>query len=282
MITRNYFTFPFYIPRILRLWHNWPEYLLDYLIRRNPRFRKRAAAIYRLRNGTRFVDFSGTLAGTMAVVFVRREYGSFERHRTIVDVGANIGCFAVHAAQVCPEARIYCYEPEQSNFDCLKHNIDINRLADRVTAFRYAVASHSGPRHLAVTAESLTNSFHSHPVDARHETVDCTTLRDIFASQRLDAIDLLKMNCEGTEYEILESCSWDDFKRIANIRLEYHNLGAQGRTGDSLARLLQTRGYRIERFTRYRQAASGFIWAARLWICLEVGGALPSVISTTI
>lgn len=255
MITQNYFTFPFYIPRICSVWSNWPEYLFNYVLRR------RRPAEYRTRSGFRLIDGEGSLAGTLAVVFVRREYGSLERFRTIVDIGANMGSFAVYAAQSCPDARIYCYEPEQQNFGLLKQNIEINKLEGRVSALQCAVASHNGLRELAV-GESPLNSFHIASDDASRQIVKCTTLRNILTDQRLEAIDLLKMNCEGAEYEILEACSETDFERIANIRLEYHNLDAQNRNGESLARWLETRGYRIERFTR-RLTESGFIWAAR-------------------
>jgi FkbM family methyltransferase len=180
--------------------------------------------------------------------------------RTIVDVGAHKGIFAVHAAQSCPDARVYCYEPEQQNFDYLQRNIAVNGLESRVSAFRCAVGSVNGPRNLAV-GTSLVNSFHIIPHGASCQTVNCTTLKEIFARHQLDTIDLLKMNCEGAEYEILESCSRADFDRIANIRLEYHNLKA-AHSGDSLSGFLATRGYRIERFTRYLNS-SGFIWATR-------------------
>jgi len=255
MFPQNYLTFPFYIPRICSLWTNWPEYLFNYLLRRN------RPAEYRTRTGFRLIDGRGTLAGTLAEVFVRREYGSLERFRTIVDIGANMGSFAVYAAQSRPDARIFCYEPEQQNFRLLKQNIQINGLEGRVSVFHCAVASHNGRRQLAV-GESPVNSFHIFSDDVGHQMVDCTTLRNILADQGLEAIDLLKINCEGAEYEILEGCSETDFKRIANIRLEYHKLDAHGRNGEILSRWLKARGYRIERFTR-RPNETGFIWATR-------------------
>jgi FkbM family methyltransferase len=213
-------------------------------------------AEYRMRNGFRLTDATGTLSQ----VFVRRQYGSLERFRTIVDVGANVGSFAVYAAQPDRDVRIYCYEPEQQNFCLLKQNIRINGLEGRVSAFQCAVASSEGRRNLAVVACPL-NSFHVLPDGGRYQIVDCTTLKNILADHHLEAIDLLKMNCEGAEYEILEGCSKSQFERIANIRLEYHNLDAS-RSGESLSRYLETRGYRIERFTR-RLGHSGFIWATR-------------------
>jgi FkbM family methyltransferase len=254
MLSKNCFTLPFYIPRICRTLNNWPEYLFNYVSRVS------RPAEYRMRNGARLIDETGALPGTMAVVFVRREYGPLKRFRTIVDIGAHRGTFAVHAAHASPEAKVYCYEPEQRNFAFLQQNIDANGLGSRVSAFRCAVGASKGPRKLAV-GTSLLNSFHIIPEDACSQTVNCTTVNEIFARHELDAIDLLKMNCEGAEYEILESCSRADFDRIANIRLEYHNLTAPN-SGESLSGFLATRGFKLERFTRYLNK-SGFIWVTK-------------------
>ena len=95
LISKNYFTVPFYIPRVCRLCSNWHEYLRNYLLR------KKTPANYRLRNGVRLIDDTGTLTGTVAVGFVRREYGTMSGFRTIVDIGAHVGIFAIYAAQSC-------------------------------------------------------------------------------------------------------------------------------------------------------------------------------------
>jgi len=255
MITQNYFTLPFYIPRICRLWSNWPEYLLNYVLRR------RRPAVYRMRKGLMVLDTTGSLPGTLAEVFVRRRYGSVAGFRTIVDVGANVGSFAVYAAQASPGARIFCYEPEPQNFVRLRQNLRINGLDERVAAFQCAVSSSGEPRNLGVGVSQL-NSFEYLRGGANYQVVACTTLRDIRAEHRLDRLDLLKMNCEGAEYEILDACSNSDLEGILNIRLEYHNLDGKSRNGEYLRRWLQARGYRIERFTR-RLTDSGYICAVR-------------------
>jgi FkbM family methyltransferase len=255
MITQNYFTLPFYIPRICWLWTNWPEYLLNYVLRR------RRPTQYRLRSGLRVIDATGTLPGTLAEVFVRRRYGTVARFRTIVDVGANVGSFAVYAAQSSPRARIFCYEPEEQNFQRLKRNLSINGLEGRVTAYQCAVASSIVPRKLAVSVSQL-NAFDDLRDGASHQVVACTTLQDIRREHGLDTLDLLKMNCEGAEYEILGAGSQADYDGVLNIRLEYHNLDGASRNGESLRRHLEARGYRIQRFTR-RLTDSGFIWATR-------------------
>ncbi|MEY4385625.1 MAG: hypothetical protein RLY20_908 [Verrucomicrobiota bacterium] len=255
MVSPHYFTFPFYIPRTIRLVADWPFYFWNYLLRRN------RPTEYRLRSGTSIKDDSGALTGTMAVVFIRREYGSARGLKTVLDIGANMGCYALYAADAGPEAKIYCYEPEQKNFEQLKQNVAHNKLEARIATINCAVAGNSGDRDLAV-GDALLNSFHIIPTHARNQRVSCVTIREIIKAHKLEAIDMLKMNCEGAEYEILESCTPEEFEHIRRIRLEYHNLGQPGRDGESLARLLESKGYRIERFSIYR-GGSGFIWATR-------------------
>ena len=52
--------------------------------------------------------------------------------------------------------------------------------------------------------------------------VDCTTLPDIFEKQKLEKIDLLKLDCEGAEVEILKTVSDELLHRIRQIVMEIH------------------------------------------------------------
>jgi FkbM family methyltransferase len=232
----------------------------------NYALRRKGTAEYHLRDGYRLVDGTGTLAGTIAVVFIRREYGTIREFKTIVDIGANMGSFAIYAARSCPKAKILCYEPHPQNFVYLNENISVNSLGERITAFQCAVASTSGQRIFGL-GQSPTHSLVGAETGVS-ETVHCTTLADILSSQRLETIDFLKINCEGAEYEILESCAQADFKRITNIRLEYHDLDGAKKNGRAISRFLESQGYQIQRFTRYIEKSglfkeSGFIWASR-------------------
>lgn len=255
IISQHYLTFPFYFPRIIHQIDNWPSYVANYMLRRE------RPTEYRFRMGCRLIDGTGTVAGTIAVVFVRREYGLLKNCRVIVDIGSNMGAFAIYAALSCPHARIYCFEPEERNFSFLRTNISINSLEGRVMVHQLAVASTSGERAMAVTTSPL-NSLVIEEAGGCRAIVRCVTLPDVLAGVESDRVDVLKMNCEGAEYEILESAREADFERIPDIRLEYHNLNPPGRNGRSLAKLLQGRGYRIRRFTDYKNV-SGFIWAVR-------------------
>ncbi len=41
----------------------------------------------------------------------------------VVDVGANVGSFAVWALHRWPDSIVHCYEPVPSNFDLLRRNL---------------------------------------------------------------------------------------------------------------------------------------------------------------
>ena len=226
----------------------------NYLLRRTNRTE------YRMRNGVRLSTNRHTdghhccclrpsrVRADRAVQDDRRHRGARRQLRRVRGAGLPRGAHLLLRARMRELCHASGEHPHQ-------------RPRRRVSTIQYAVASTSGPRDL-VLRDSLQNTFHMAPLNGNRQTVRCTTLRDIFRAHDLDTIDLLKINCEGSEYEILEGCSDEEFGRIAHIRLEYHNLDAAKHNGKSLSSLLERRGFTIERFTNYRNT-SGFIWAAR-------------------
>jgi FkbM family methyltransferase len=255
MISQHYFSFAFYIPRILILCKNWDEYLYNYV------FRKKRPAEYVFRNGLRLIDNAGTMAGTLAVVFVRREYGVPRNGKVIVDIGANMGCFSIFAAEVNKGAVILCYEPELHNYEMLKENILVNDLQNRVSAYQCAIAGDRETKEMNLH-ESPLNSLVIGAQSLRRQTVNCIMLSDIISNNNLTQIDFLKINCEGAEYDIIERCPDVDIRKVQTLRLEYHNIDDETRNGLWLAEHLKKRGFAIKRFTTYRKE-SGFIWACR-------------------
>lgn len=255
MGSSHYFTFWFQVPRVLATFTNWHHYLWNYLTR------AKSPCTYLFRTGHELTDSVGTLAGTLAVVYVRREYGIPTGAQTIVDVGANMGAFSLFAAQRCPNARILAYEPASANYRSLKDNIERNGLSAQILAIQAAVVGKSGPVRLNLS-ESPLHSVDSTGLSSVHEDVRGVELAQTLEENGLEHVDFLKLNCEGAEYEILRSVPQTVLDTIDVIRLEYHNLDTKERNGQALARLLTTRGWKVERFTTYRRI-SGFIWARR-------------------
>lgn len=112
----------------------------------------------------------------------------------IVDVGANIGIFSIMAGRAFPNATIYAIEPEDKNFQQLLKNIKLNNLKN-IKPIKAIVSNSVGKKTLYL---SKFNSAHSTNFinDSETQIVDSLTLKSF------DKIDILKVDTEGSEYEI--------------------------------------------------------------------------------
>jgi hypothetical protein len=112
------------------------------------------------------------------------------------------------------------------------------------------VAGHTGSRKLLVDSSAwLLNSLCRHSTARQPLAVTCTTL-DIILDE-VGYCDLLKLDCEGSEYEILHGCSPETLSRVKRIVGEYHEWPGIDGTGQELCRFLESRSFRIDRFESF-------------------------------
>jgi FkbM family methyltransferase len=52
--------------------------------------------------------------------------------------------------------------------------------------------------------------------------VECVTLKQALKENNIDHVDYLKMDCEGVEWEILETIDEETRSKIRIIGMEYH------------------------------------------------------------
>jgi hypothetical protein len=76
--------------------------------------------------------------------------------------------------------------------------------------------------------------------------VEATTLRDLLGTAP-GPVDLVKLDCEGAEYEILAALDADGFARVRRFALEYHAAAGRSAAQGALAltALLEGHGYRV-------------------------------------
>ena len=138
---------------------------------------------------------------------------------TIIDVGAHIGLFALYAFQYCKKGRIYCFEPVRENYELLLTNLQMNNVKN-VFPFQTAI---SGKRSSSVIYLSQDESGHSMYIPSSKKLeIKTTTLKDIIDENSINRCDLIKIDCEGAEYDIIESLPEVYFKKIRKIVMEYH------------------------------------------------------------
>ena len=166
---------------------------------------------------------------------------------TVVDIGANVGVFVVWAACELGAKRIVAVEPAPSSIRALRANITRNEVA-AVTVLEAAVARTStratlyrrGPASMNTLYADHVSEGLAHPA----ASVRVITLDDVFAEAGIDGCDLLKLDCEGAEYDILLGAGEGTLAKIGHIVGEYH-VGLNEYGPETLATLLEDRGFEV-------------------------------------
>lgn len=200
-----------YIPRIISRVRPWPQFLLTYMRLRDLPGR------YQIR-GLRF-DAHPIDVSTLAVIFIKEDYGVDVPGKTVVDIGANIGAFALLAAG-SPEASVYAYEPVSATYDQLMANIRLNDLEGRVQGFNMAVTGGREDRVITISEHGSPFSTVYGDGSGITEPVKCIGLDDVFKDNEILRCDVLKLDCEGAEFEILYASQL--LSRVDHIWMEYH------------------------------------------------------------
>ncbi len=139
---------------------------------------------------------------------------------TIIDIGANIGAFSIFAAHNAKKGIIYAFEPSVENYVLLKKNIKLNNITN-LKPINQAVAAKNGTTKLYL--DKSNKAAHSiNIVSKDYNVVKTVSLSNVFKTHRIKECNLLKLDCEGAEYEILLNTSSSTFKKINKIVCEYH------------------------------------------------------------
>lgn len=251
------------LPLVARKVKNWPSFMYNYALGLTPR------GGYVFRNGARIKIGRGIDHVPIIEIFLREDYGKMPDNAVIIDLGANIGVFTVYATTTARKVTVYAYEPLRDFYNLMRENVELNRQDSTVECFNYAVASEATTRTLYVKGTdfffpTLVGKETSNGQESAPESIEvrCTTLADIIESNKLERVDMLKMDCEGAEYEILYPTPPSYFERIKEIRMEYHNLDTEERHLESLTRFLKKHGYRITH-VQATSDTNGSVWASR-------------------
>jgi FkbM family methyltransferase len=153
--------------------------------------------------------------------------------RRIVDIGANCGWFSLVARAYFPDAAISAYEPNPIVLPALRSNvanIDVEVCAT-------AVGGAAGWVRLE-HPEGATNLGRTVPGG----DIPCVPIREVL--DRTGTVDLLKLDCEGAEWEILNALPSSSVRWLT---MEYHLWGKDSRTHADMRELLGKMDFRVIR-----------------------------------
>jgi len=167
---------------------------------------------------------------------------------TCVDVGANIGYFSVLAAALVGDAgRVFAFEPDPANCALLRHNANLNGHRERIEIVEGALAAADGRARLFLSPDNL-GDHQLYAGDEARDSVDVTLLHgSTYLADRLDRLDLLKIDTQGTEHAVvaglmplLTSLRRGPRSRMTRIMVELtpYSLRQAGASGRELIELL--------------------------------------------
>ncbi len=211
----------------------------------------------------------------------RRPGFAIRRTDTVVDIGANMGLFALWAAPQAAAGRVIAVEPTDV-LETLDRAARMNQL-ENIETLRTAVGrdgealelvyypgfnivSHQPQWRPAAMTRALVRLLYGrydvHPVRV---ATTCRSLGSILDSCNVDVVNFLKVDCEGAEYDMLRGMAPRDWDRIERVAMEFHELHP-GHRHEELTDLLRQRGFQVEvrkPWFDYYCMKYGEIWAWR-------------------
>jgi FkbM family methyltransferase len=193
------------------------------------------------------------------------------RQSVIVDIGMNVGISALYFAAHLG-CDVYGYEIVPSTFSLALENFALNPVAaSRIRFFNCGVGGTTrdvevnfNSQHRGISTicdrpgESMQTGFDA---QIRARVLDvCDVISDVLRQSRLPVV--LKMDCEGAEYEILRRITKSSVANdIDGFMIEWHQF-MDGQNAESLASMLSTAGFSVVMLGHPRDLA-GMMYAFR-------------------
>jgi FkbM family methyltransferase len=169
----------------------------------------------------------------------------FEPNDIVIDIGANIGMFSILFAKLHPYITIYAIEPVAETYIKLYQNIKLNNLTN-IIPINTAISGGEKIKRIIYQSDGLggASSYVKDMHDLSKKTTiytGCITLDELIVELNIKSCKMLKIDCEGAEYDILYNSKL--LERINYLVGEFHEntvLRQAGHSWNSLAHYCST------------------------------------------
>ena len=202
------------------------------------------------------IDFAIWLLGAFEPRTIDHYLTHLKPGHVALDVGANIGAHTLHLARaVRPAGRVLAFEPTDYAFAKLQANLALNPdLAPLVAAYQVMLVERSH-------ADAVPELYSSWPLEparvgthvlhgGRLQTCTqarATSLDELLESERLDRVDLIKLDIDGHECPMLRGAARTlaRFRPVIVMELSPYVLKEHGSGVAELVEILGTAGYAL-------------------------------------
>jgi len=191
------------------------------------------------------LETSQTMVHMKEQVYEQDEYKlkniDFKDGDVVIDIGANVGCVSIYLAKKYPFLKIYSFEAHPINYKNLLKNIEINNV-NIITPNNLIVLDKDDDFldiELNIYNSGSTSIFKTNKNSINTFNVKTISLDTIIKNFGISNIKFLKLDCEGSEFTILNSSSKLREINIENIAVEIHTFVSNGNV-DGLINLIQS------------------------------------------
>jgi len=137
----------------------------------------------------------------------------------VIDIGANIGYYALLEGKLARKGEIYCVEPVPANVHLLKKNIELNNCKN-ISVFQYAIGDFNGKSKIYIYDKCNWSSFIRNPKGNIVEEIEVPVMTlDTFVKKHVHRNPtLIRMDVEGYEYNILKGAS-ETLRKSTKLKL---------------------------------------------------------------
>ena len=195
----------------------------------------------------------------------QKDYCKVDVNDVVVDIGGNIGAFAVYAQQFKPK-HTYVLEPMEETFNYLNENLEgfdnvttINKgISHKGEDMELVVSHHSGCNMLKTHIGLLNNEISDYAFSENVVPVKTININDFIEEHEIKQIDFLKIDCEGAELDLFQTINLEYLKNnVRKIAMEYHS----SKIYTFIRDILQDCGFDFEDKSDKRKNELGMIYA---------------------
>jgi FkbM family methyltransferase len=164
------------------------------------------------------IYFGGWWLGDVWSSFIGETYAKLPcKNKVVIDIGANIADTAISFVHRGAK-KVIALEPFPINYEFAKSNISKNNMDEQIEVIPGGCSSNSSQ--ILIDPKLSGLSYKMVRTDTG-EKIRQFTLEELV--KKFDIVEgVIKMNCEGCEYETIRSTPDDILRRFSHILIQYH------------------------------------------------------------
>lgn len=204
-----------------------------------------------------FRNFKNTyIPDILEEIYLKKVYDPFLAGKSdliIADWGGNIGLTSYFFKDYAK--KVYCVEPAKQHQEIIEKLIEFNKIPN-IELCKYAISNKNGTTKFYHSPNTTMFSLSDRATNKDDfEEVETVTVDEFFKRNKIDHIDLLKLDVEGTEGQVVASEGFIKWApKIKVIVGEYHEWASVSK--DQFANMFRDLGYQFSWY--YNTKASVF------------------------